>query len=175
MDYRIPKELFRFTERCLYDYKENCARLKLKLEYLEGFTIRSSSDYSSVAELGCRIDGGGEDVPVAQRILELEDLDGEVALLRRRTEPVSELLGLLDEQATELKTLLKLKYFERRTEWEITEAMHWSARSYHRRREALVLKAAGLIFGTLGRYWEIRLANSGRNVAKQEAPKEVLS
>jgi hypothetical protein len=170
VEYRLPKELFRFTEGCLYDYKENCSRLQMKLEYLEGFTIRSSSDYSSLAELGCRIqNGAGEEVPIAQKILELEELDGEILMLKRRTDPIKELIQTLhgdpDGAGFELYVLLDRKYFKRQPECVIMTAMHLARRTYFRHRDILVTKAASLIFGTLGRYWERRLSKDGTFMA----------
>lgn len=146
----------------------------MKLEYLEGFTIRSSSDYSALAELGCRVDGGGEEVPIAQRILELEELDGEIAMLRRRTDPIAELVEVLKDDA-ELLELLERRYFKRQAECAIMAALHLARRSYFRRRDVLVNRAASFIFGTLGRYWERRLSKDGTFVALSEAKNVVSS
>lgn len=95
-------------------------------------------------------------------------------MLRRRTDPIAELVEALRDDA-ELLELLERRYFKRQAECAIMTALHLARRSYFRRRDVLVNKAASFLFGTLGRYWERRLSKDGTFLAKTEGKTVVLS
>lgn len=77
-------------------------------------------------------------------------MDEELAFLRRRTDPIKRVISDLTERdQAELLQLLRLWYFERKRDWEISERLHWSYMTIRRRRKTLVTLTAFAIFGNM--------------------------
>lgn len=137
----MDKELFKFTENCLRRYHQNLAELRLRREYIEGLATKSPSELSPD-----RIDGGA-DTCALQRHAERIDGDADIARLERMTQPIRDFLAIL---ADEDRQFIELRYFQERSWYQISDALHVSVETASRRwRGRLVRKAAQMIFGNL--------------------------
>ena len=137
----IDKELFKFTENCIRHYYQNLVELKLRREYIEGFATKSPSELSPD-----RIDGG-PDTCALQRHVERLDNDADIARLERMTQPIKDFLGIL---ADEDRCFIEMRYFQDRSWYQISDALHVSVETCRLRwRNRLIKKAAQMLFGKL--------------------------
>jgi hypothetical protein len=88
---RIENRLYEFVEGCLRDYHTNIRDLRSRIEYLEAISEKSPSAFDDKGQ----VQGNAETCPL-QRTIETIDDDAEVARLRKRTEPITYFLTLLD-------------------------------------------------------------------------------
>lgn len=131
---------FKFAEKCLYEYPENClrlARLREKLAGLYASTTAGTQGWEAAH-------GGGFADPVAVRELKILSLEDEIKLLTKRVESIARLLHILDAPALEdssldgLAKLIRLWYFARTRREKIAEAMGVSERAVYRLRKKAV-------------------------------------
>lgn len=131
---------FKFAERCLYEYPENCARLgrvREKLARLYETTTAGTQGWDAAH-------GGGFSDPVAVRGLKILDAEEEIERLTKRVEPIKRLLHILDAPALEgssldgLAKLIRLWYFAKTRREKIAEAMRVSRPALYRLREKAV-------------------------------------
>lgn len=132
---------FRFAERCLYDYKENVARLEaLRVE------LRALDAMSSVrVQTYGGIPGNGEPQDaVSARLEKIEKVEQNILSLERRTRPVEMLLAdlsspyVLEPARKEMLEILRLRYLHTNTWERVMESLKMGKATFVRRRRELV-------------------------------------
>ena len=130
-----------FIERCLYEYKANCAAVSAMKEELNGLSSVHAQSYEKHS-----INGVSDPVhEVTARVMSLEK---RIANVERRTKPVEQLredLNGSEARFQQMRELLELKYFEHESNSEAQRKMAVSDRTFRRRKREL-LKLASRYF-----------------------------
>lgn len=130
---------FKFAERCLYEYPENCARL----ERLRADVKRASSapvqNYSPSNKHGTHSD------PVWRFVMRVEAMEDQIETLSRRTGPITRMLADLEganvlegSPKAEMARVLRLLYFGKNDKKRVAEELNMSRPQLYRKREELV-------------------------------------
>ena len=133
------KNKYRYTEKCLYEYKRNLSAINVLREDL-------------------RVERAGTDVHVQNYQLsfgfngEPDTLTERIQRLERYTQPVTQLIAdlnapenLKNSENKMLLDILKLLYFGKNTVEDILYEMHIGRRTFTRKRRQLVLMALGYL------------------------------
>ena len=142
------REIFKFTEKCLYNYKANLSRIGVLEEDLR--VLRAGSDvHAQSYQLTFGFCGDNSD-PVSRYVEKIESLENQIKRLRRNTAPITELINDMStaKEGTknyDYKMLIELFYFGGLLLSEIADELHKSRRTLSQRRQSLVLKAAGYL------------------------------
>jgi len=133
---------FRYAEKCLYDYPLNCAKLERQTEKLEELCATSAATVQGYERGGHCGEPGN---PVMRRALGVVALEGEVERLRRKVEPVKEVLRALDSpfvvDGTALEGLAKLArmyYFAKRPKGDVVKGLGVTRQTVYNMRLRLV-------------------------------------
>jgi hypothetical protein len=109
-------EAEKFARRCLYNYRENAARLEQKLFKYEIARERGSRIEQQFNERGGKASAGYiESVP--GWLEEIEMLEAQILDLRLQVPPIQRLLRDLEAAGQEMLVVYKLRY-EQRLSWE---------------------------------------------------------
>ena len=143
-------EIFKFTEKCLYHYKDNLARLNVLNDDLK--ILRAGSDvHVQTYQLTFNFSGMPSD-PVASYVEKIQSLESQIKRLERRTAPITRLIKDLASVRSsknnffaDCRAVLELFYFQRLTLLDVAAELGKSRRTISSRREALVKKAAGYL------------------------------
>lgn len=133
---------FKFAERCLYEYPENCSRLEKLRERLAELYASSSARAQSY-EAADHSTGPGD--PVAVRTLKIMGMEEEAERLRQRTEPITRLMADLEapyvlqgSPKAELALIMRLCYFGKSPKKQVADKLNMTERSLRRQKEKLV-------------------------------------
>ena len=136
------KTKFRYVERCLYKYPENCIRLNTlrnALEELRASTSARGQGYEPI------MGGGGPGDPVAMRVARIADIEGEIAGLEAITAPIAQIhreLGseyiLADSPKYGMRKILDLCYFGGNSGAQVAQILNTSERNVYKMRCRLV-------------------------------------
>ena len=143
-------EIFRYAEKCLYEYHSNLARLEILREDLRvlraSFDFQSKSYQSAVAHYGTVSD------PVANHVIKIQELEAQIKRLERNTEPITKLIESINtmelkkySKGNEYKKILELFYFSEFSLSEVASKLKKSRQTISKRRQALVHKAVGYL------------------------------
>ena len=139
---RIENRLYEFVEGCLRDYHTNIRDLRGRIEYLEAISEKSPSAFDDKGQ----VQGNAETCPL-QRTIETIDDDTEVARLRRRTEPITYFLTLLDPNDYEF---IERRYFKLQAWQDVCIDLHIETTTAKNRwRPRLIKRLAKLMLGKI--------------------------
>lgn len=138
------KTNFRYAERCLYGYPENCIRLEAMRKALEELRRSASvqgQSYEPVAH-------GGVGDPVASRVQRIADLETEIQRLEAVTMPISLIKRDLTSEYVlpnsakdDMGKILTLCYFGGNSNTEVAAVLGMSEKGVYRIRCSLVRMA----------------------------------
>lgn len=135
------RDVFRFAEKCLYEYPENHARLEALREALSDLRSSASVQGQGYEPIG---HGGGGD-PVASRAQKIADLEREIFKLERVTSPIVRLHKNLNSEFVlanslrgDLSKILNLCYFGGNNNAQVAEILSISERTVYKLRCRLV-------------------------------------
>lgn len=144
MNIQDTKKKFRYTEKLLYDYRRNVARLDVLREDLR--VKRITGDIH-----GQRYDRPVDGVhavsdPVFAYIEQLERIEEQIKMLERKTAPITRLLTEMRDTGERSKSYEQLKIFElyyvsEYTVQDVIDELNLSRTAFFRRKNALVYKA----------------------------------
>jgi DNA-directed RNA polymerase specialized sigma subunit len=137
--------LFNFAKICLRNHRYNQRELHDRKQYLRDmFMIKSTTDYSSLEQLGCKIQGSPE-ICAVEKIVEMIDSDATVTRLSRITEAIEDFYDSLD---TESQKIIDLYFFEHNSMRQTAEMVNLSFETLRLRRiPQLVTHAMRYLFG----------------------------
>lgn len=137
------KTNFRYAERCLYEYPENCIRLEALKKALEELRDSASVRGQSYEPVG----RGGAGDPVGNRAQRIADLESEVQRLEAVTMPISLLRRdltkdyvLPNSEKDEMGRIMALCYFGANSNAAVAMKLGMSEKSVYRVRCRLVKK-----------------------------------
>ena len=137
------RDMFKYAEKCLYDYPRNMAclevlRVDLQLEH-------SGSDVHAQNYQAQFICKGLSTNPIEARQMRIERLDERIRQLERCTQPISRLIDDLKAPyvhegsvKAELLPVIELHYFGENSLTYIMRELHIGRQSLHNRRRMLV-------------------------------------
>ncbi|MBQ7214841.1 MAG: hypothetical protein IJS39_02520 [Synergistaceae bacterium] len=139
-------DTYRFTEKCLYEYPANSAKLKALLDELE--LLRTSSDvHGHSYDVGSNVNGSHSE-PVSAYVERLESVEHAIRNVKRYVEPVTRLVAdlssayvLENSKAEECREILYLHYFGKNALQSILNRLNVSKSVFYERRKYLVQKA----------------------------------
>ena len=141
--------IFRLTEKLLFSYHDNLARLETLREDLR--VLRAGGDvHAQTYQLTFNFGNTPSD-PVAAHTEKIISLENKIKSLERNTAPITRLVQEINKIAAnaseyspvkDLKTLLDSYYFGGYTLYDIAEDSGRSRRTLSTRRKKLVMKAA---------------------------------
>ena len=141
--------IFRLTEKLLFRYKSNLARLDILKEDLRVF--KANGDVKAQAYQLYSNFGGIPSDPVAAHVEKIISLENQIKNLERDTIPITRFVNDVYKSAAiaskfsptrDFQALLDLFYFGGFTLSEVAESVKKSRRTLCSRRKSLVLKAA---------------------------------
>lgn len=140
--------IFRKTERCLYGYKSNAARLEtLRLE-LAALRASSSVKVQNYTTAGTMPSGGVHD-PVAERIDRIQSAEDRVRNIERITLPLERLMRDIDSpdilpnsSLFGLADILKMYYLNGNIWFDVAERLNLGKSAFFKKRRRLVRCAA---------------------------------
>ena len=138
-------DMFRFIEKCLYNYPSNLARIEVLSEDLR--VLRAYGDvHSPLPQLFFNASNAYTD-PVSSHVDKVQRLEAQIRRLERITAPITKLLKNIDTFSQfainqEYKQLLELFYFGGASLSEIACELHMSRSTLFRRRRGLVRKVS---------------------------------
>ena len=131
---------FRFAEGCLYNYQENLARLDRLRTDLAKVSSRTVTNYEAEGHAA-----GTHSDPVLKCVQQREALEGEIAGLERRTEPVTRLIADLESPyvlegspKAVLAKILRMCYFAGNPKEQVALHLHLDRRRIYEKRDELV-------------------------------------
>ena len=138
------KTIFRYAERCLYAYPENCIRLEALKKALEDLRESASVRGQSYEPMS----HGGVGDPVGTRAQRIADVEGEIKRLEAVTMPVALLKRdltsdyvLPSSEKDEMGKIMTFYYFGANSNAEVASKLGMSEKSVYRARCRLVRKA----------------------------------
>ena len=143
-----PDGIFRFTEKLLFSYKDNLARLNILTEDLR--VLRAGGDVHA-QNYQMTFNFSEPSDPVAAHTDKIISLETQIKKLERSTTPITRLIQEIDKNAAEaseyspvkdFQALLKFFYFGGCTLYDVAEITKKSRRTLSSRRRKLVYKAA---------------------------------
>lgn len=145
------KDAFRFTEKCLYDYKANLACIQVLKEDLKIEEEEGSSVHAQNYQLTFGFSGEPSD-PVHDRIVKLEGLRERIKMLERWTKPITQLLkdldapeNLDDSDNKIMLEIFKFMYIGKNKIKTVADELNLSDRVFARLRRKLVYTAASYL------------------------------
>lgn len=168
----LPSCLFQYVEFCIFNLHSHTRMLAQRRKELADMVIYSGPLANAGEENVGLVDGGKPPVPAAQKYLEMQDMDEDIRVLRKRIDP---LIGMIQTLGAEieitdrkivlhyqedcdydsLEILEKYYFVKHKPRWsEIDEIFHYSQRAFGNKRNRLVKKAAQWLCGSMvkGRY-----------------------
>ncbi len=154
---------FKYAERCLYEYTENCARLERLREKLTRLYESSTVGVQSW-DAPDRSTGAGD--PVAVRELKILTVEEEIARLAARVEPITRLMAALEAPLApegssyeRMGKLIRLWYFGHVARERIPARLGLSRSAAFRLRQQAVEMAVKYIQNNLNtlkspRFWD---------------------
>lgn len=143
-------EIFRYAEKCLYEYHSNLARLEVLREDLR--VLRASFDFQSKNYQSAIAHYGSVSDPVANHVIKIQELEAQIKRLERNTEPITKLIESINtmelkkySKGNEYKKILELFYFSEFSLSEVASKLKKSRQTISKRRQALVHKAVGYL------------------------------
>ena len=144
------KNKFRYTEKCLYEYKRNLSAINVLREDLR--VERAGTDvHVQNYQLSFGFNGEPSN-PVEARQIKIDNLTERIQRLERYTQPVTQLIAdlnapenLKNSENKMFLDILKLLYFGKNTVEDILYEMHIGRRTFTRKRRQLVLMALGYL------------------------------
>ena len=143
-------EIFRYAEKCLYEYHSNLARLEILREDLR--VLRASFDFQSKSYQSTGTPCGTASDPVANHVIKIQELEAQIKRLERNTEPITKLIESINtmelkkySKGNEYKKILELFYFSEFSLSEVASKLKKSRQTISKRRQALVHKAVGYL------------------------------
>ena len=141
-------DLFKYAEKCLYEYKRNLACLEILRNDLR--VERAGSDVHCQNYQSTLSQTGTPSNPVQNRLLRIEQLEGRIQQLERYTQPVTRLIVDLkapyvldDSQKAELYTLMELYYFGQNSVQAVQSELKIGRHALYSRRRVLVKMLMG--------------------------------
>ena len=138
----MNKNLFRYTEKCLYDYPHNCTRMEMLKINVALLRIRGDVNAQSY---DCVASSGGFSDPVFAYTVKVDSLEHKIAHLERITVPVKKLITDLEQRQTRknliLLKILELYYFKGVSVEVVMQEIHLSRSVFFERKYTLVKKA----------------------------------
>ena len=118
-----------YVERCLWDYRENLASIEMMREEIAGLKSVNGHDYggNSANSLGDPVS------EVCERVLKLEK---NIQRVERMTKPITQMATALvgnDIRISQMREILKLRYFEHEEKETVIRIAGVSERTYYRR------------------------------------------
>jgi len=147
-----PNDIFRLTEKLLFSYHENLARLDVLREDLR--VLRASGDVHAQNYQSTFGFSSTPSDPVAAHVEKIISLENQIKRLERNTDPISRLVSDINKSAAtapkhsqlkDFQALLELFYFGGYTLYDVAETINKSRRTLSSRRSLLVMKAAGYL------------------------------
>lgn len=138
-------EIFRYTEKCLFSYHDNLARIEVLKEDLR--VLRAGSDvHAQNYQLKFDFRGNNSD-PVSKYVEKIESLENQIKHLERMTMPITKLINDVsmarkNTKNYDYKMLIKLFYFDGLLLSEVADELKKSKRTVSSRRYSIVMKAA---------------------------------
>ena len=146
-------DMFKYAEKCLYEYKRNLAALEILRQELQ--SERSSTDVHGQNYKDALSFTGTPSNPVLSRLLKIERIECRIKLLTQYTEPVTRLIAdlkapyVLEGSAkAELYTLMELYYFGQNGVGVISDELHMSRQTMYNRRRELIK----MLMSYMGKY-----------------------
>ena len=140
--------MFKYAEKCLYEYKRNIACLEILREDLR--TEKNATDVQAQTYDTPSNFTGDPSNPVQSRIIRIERLEERIKQLERYTQPVTQLISDLNASyvregspKAELYALMELYYFGQNSTAIILAELHISRQSLFNRRRELVKMLMG--------------------------------
>ncbi len=140
--------MFKYAEKCLYEYKRNIACLEILREDLR--TENNATDVQAQTYDAPLNFTGNPSNPVQSRIIRIERLEERIKQLERYTQPVTQLISDLNapyvregSPKAELYSLMELYYFGQNSTAIILAELHISRQSLFNRRRELVKMLMG--------------------------------
>ena len=136
------KNLFRYTEKCLHEYVQNCA----KLERLKGdlVLLRSATDVKAQSYDIAPTSSSASD-PVFAFFISVENLEWKIKMLERITEPVKKFMADLaqnrDRKNSMFMTILKLYYFDNYSVEAVMQELHICRAAFFNQKKSFVRQA----------------------------------
>ena len=137
----MDKKLFRYIEKCLYSYIDNCTKLERLRRELSLLRLRGDvgvQDYKRVA-------GSGSGSPVFRFVVKLEAMEHKMNRLEQITKPVKELIADLAKNPNSrnpaLMNILVSHYFKGLQVKAVMQESHISKSGFYALKYALVRKA----------------------------------
>lgn len=139
---RIENNLYNFVEDCLRNYHANIKDLRNRIEYLESIAEKSPSAFDDKDP----IQNNPETCNLMRTIERIDD-DNEIVRLRRRTEPITYFMTLLDPVEYEF---IERRYYKNRPWEEVCENLPIGiAAAKNRWRPRLIKTLAKLMLGRI--------------------------
>ncbi|MBR1603693.1 MAG: hypothetical protein IJ667_09665, partial [Synergistaceae bacterium] len=141
-------DMFKYAEKCLYEYKRNLAALEILRQELQ--SERNSTDVHGQNYKDALSFTGTPSNPVLNRLVRIEKLEERIRQLEHYTEPVTRLIADLKapyvregSQKAELHSIMELYYFGQNSVAIILSELHISRQSMFRHRRTLVKTLMG--------------------------------
>lgn len=163
----LPSCLFQYVEFCLFSLHSHIRMLAQRRQELADMAIYTGPLSNAGENNVGLVDGGKQPVPAAQKYLEMQDLDEEIRVLRKRIDPTVAFIQTLgaeievtdrklilhtqgDSDYDSLEILEKYYFVKRKPRWsEIEGIFHYSAMTFQNKRKKLVNGAARWICGSM--------------------------
>lgn len=140
------RDKFRYAEKCLYEYKQNLANLKVLQEDLR--VAEASTDVHAQSYQLMLAFTGNPSNPPESRVIKIESIQRRIRTLERYTKPITEMIEsftspdvLNGSNKTMMMDILRLMYFGRNTPDVIVDELNIARRTFTRRRRELVCTA----------------------------------
>ena len=140
----MNKNLFRYTEKCLYGFTLNCARIERLKKELALLRLRGDVNAQNYDIITSSCSGFVSD-PVCTFFCTVENIERKITQLEQITMPVEKLITDLEQRQTH-KNLISLKilelyYFKGLPVEVVMQEIHSSRSSFFERKYALVKKS----------------------------------
>lgn len=136
------KNFFRYVEKCLYEYVQNCA----KLERLKGdlVLLRSATDVKAQSYDIAPTSSSASD-PVFAFFISVENVERKIKMLERITDPIKKFMADLaqdrDRKSSMYLTILERYYFDNYAVNAVMWELHVSRSAFFNLKNSLVKKA----------------------------------
>ena len=161
----LPSCLFQYVEFCIFNLHSHTRMLAQRRKELEDMVIYSGPLANAGEDNVGMVDGDKTPIPAALKYLEMQDMDEDIRVLRKRIDPLVAFIQTLgaEIEITDRKIILhyqgdcddesleileKYYFVKRKPRWiEIEEVFHYSQRAFANKRNMLVKRAAGWLCG----------------------------
>lgn len=163
----LPSCLFQYVEFCIFNLHSHIRMLAQRRKELADIAIYTGPLSNAGENNVGLVDGGKPPVPAAQKYLEMQDLDEEIRVLRKRIDPTIAFIETLgaEIEVTDRKIIihsqgdcdydsleiLEKYYFTKcKPRWcEIEEIFHYSAVTFQAKRKKVVNRASQWLLGSM--------------------------